>query len=141
MPMTNDEIRALRDGCECVTPGPWRPDPWDGNEGNVCANDVYVAQCVFGKDIDHIARCDPSTIAELATRLLAAEARVKEMDRFLDDWERRGYQRAIADASHLLFEESKHYTGKDEGAILARIGAQILALTDPNGAALQEQSK
>jgi hypothetical protein len=78
MPLTDDEIKALLEGCEGVTPGPWRPDPWDGNEGNVCANDVYVAQCVFGKDIAHIARCDPGTIAELAARLLEAEAEAAE---------------------------------------------------------------
>jgi hypothetical protein len=75
--LTDDEIKALLEGCEGVTPGPWRPDPWDRNEGNVCANDVYVAQCVFGKDIAHIARCDPTTIAELCTRLLSAEERMK----------------------------------------------------------------
>jgi hypothetical protein len=88
MPLTDDEIRALRNGCEGVTPGPWK---WEGSIYDRMAagirslsEDKGLAQVWQTKnavlDAAHIARCDPTTIAELCTRLLSAEARVKVLE-------------------------------------------------------------
>jgi hypothetical protein len=78
--LTDDEIKALRDGCKNGTPGPWTSYPGDrfesafvrGPDGHVVAWDQTPA------DAAHIARCDPTTIAELCTRLLSAQAKVLE---------------------------------------------------------------
>jgi hypothetical protein len=80
--LTDDEIKAILKGCKGVTPGPWTSYPGDrfesafvrGPDGHVVAWDQTPA------DAAHIARCDPTTIAELCTRLLAAEARVKALE-------------------------------------------------------------
>jgi hypothetical protein len=85
--LTDDEIKALLEGCEGVTPGPWQLLGW-GPMGLYGKGDLRDAECIarFRADLiedgnaAHIARCDPGTIAELATRLLTAEARVKVLE-------------------------------------------------------------
>jgi hypothetical protein len=81
--LTDDEIRALLEGCEGVTPGPWQLEQnltygfyINSEESDVgpIACDIPIVQ-----DAAHIARCDPQTIAELCTRLLNAEARVSDL--------------------------------------------------------------
>jgi hypothetical protein len=81
--LTDDEIRALLEGCEGVTPGPWQRQYMPTKFTNyVRSNAAFVADSI-GENLDaaHIARCDPGTIAELCTRLLSAEARVKGLER------------------------------------------------------------
>jgi hypothetical protein len=81
MPLTDDEIKALLQGCEGVTPGPWQLLGW-GPMGLYGKGDLRDAEYIarFRADLiedgnaAHIARCDPTTIAELCIRLLSAEA-------------------------------------------------------------------
>jgi hypothetical protein len=115
MLLTDDEIKALRDGCEGVTPGPWvtRVTTIHGKEygkrwieradeelllisgtggARSYTREIVEAQKHDDSDTNaaHIARCDPTTIAELCNRLLSAEARVRVLE---------GALREIADAS------------------------------------------
>jgi hypothetical protein len=97
MPLTDDEINALLDGCEGGTPGPWRLIGWHPN-GLYGPGDLHSAKAichftdqrsdkekvVANRDSEHIARCDPGTIAELCTRLLSAEAKVKVLEEALE---------------------------------------------------------
>lgn len=87
--LTDEQIKALLAGCEGVTPGPW--ERWGSlvtandsdNTLAMCYPDI-VADDDPGKDLAaHIARCDPQTISELCTRVLAAEARVKVLESVL----------------------------------------------------------
>jgi hypothetical protein len=102
--LTDDEIKALLEGCEGVTPGPWVPwgslvtRPDNDNTLAMCYPNI-VADDDPGEDLaTHIARCDPQTIAELCTRLLSAEAKVKELEKA----ERAAYERGRQDASPTL---------------------------------------
>jgi hypothetical protein len=86
--LTDDEIRALLAGCEGVTPGPWQLLGW-GPMGLYGKGDLRDAEYIarFRADLiedgnaAHIARCDPTTIAELCTRLLSAEAEAETLRR------------------------------------------------------------
>jgi hypothetical protein len=83
--LTDDQIIALLDGCVGVTPGPWDYDygdlqAWPDGEDKEC---VCIGTVPLGRNIMHIARCDPGTIAELCERLLSAEARVKVLESVL----------------------------------------------------------
>jgi hypothetical protein len=88
--LTDDEIKALLEGCEGVTPGPWQLLGW-GPMGLYGKGDLRDAEYIarFRADLiedgnaAHIARCDPETIAELCARLLDAEARVKVLEEAL----------------------------------------------------------
>jgi hypothetical protein len=99
--LSNEQIAAIRDGCEGVTPGPWRrysksphvardtarPDPHP-NVGS-----VLVAECGNYRDKElvpfnmdrwladaaHIARCDPDTIHALATEVLESRAEIERL--------------------------------------------------------------
>jgi hypothetical protein len=88
MPLTDDEIKALLQGCEGVTPGPWAtehgfsfavhfPEPFP---------EIALHRDHKPATAAHIARCDPGTIAELCTRVLEAEARVKVLGEALEAW-------------------------------------------------------
>ena len=94
--LTDDEIKALLEGCPGVTQGPWQRQYMPTKFTNyVRSNAAFVADSI-GENLDaaHIARCDPGTIAELCTRLLAAEERVKELEQSLDErWEDAGRRR------------------------------------------------
>jgi hypothetical protein len=92
--LTDDEIRALLEGTEGVTPGPWSVY----REHDVGDGSGHLFGCEFPDDAAHIARCDPTTIAELCTRLLSAEAKVKELEKA----ERAAYERGRQDASPTL---------------------------------------
>ena len=96
MRLTDEQIAAIRDGTEGVTPGPWRrysksphvardtaqPDPHP-NVGSVlvaeCGNYQDKELVPFNMerwlaDAAHIARCDPDTIRALATEVLESRA-------------------------------------------------------------------
>jgi hypothetical protein len=75
MPLTDDEIKALLAGTEGTTPGPWSVY----REHDVGDGSGHLFGCEFPADAAHIARCDPTTIAELCTRLLSAEAENKRL--------------------------------------------------------------
>jgi hypothetical protein len=81
--LTDDEIRALLEGTKGVTPGPWVAPQnrhygfYVGRAGNPDA-DPIACDCNTDEDAAHIARCDPTTIAELCTRLLSAEAQLAD---------------------------------------------------------------
>jgi hypothetical protein len=91
--LTDDEIKTLLEGTKGVTPGPWRLIGWHPN-GLYGPGDLHSAKAichftdqrpdkekvVANRDPEHIARCDPGTIAELCTRLLSAEAEVKVLE-------------------------------------------------------------
>lgn len=89
MPLTDEQIRALRDGCKNVSRPPWvisRPIiedySWMEIPFEIGTADRGLAWRVAkATDAAHIARCDPQTISELCTRVLAAEARVKSAER------------------------------------------------------------
>jgi hypothetical protein len=154
--LTDDEIKALLEGTEGVTPGPWEIGEkkhdyaftdyekkhrtgqhverwiitgWEDGQlkgkfsvvgGSVGigidgGQPVHMVQ-IRPNDAAHIARCDPSTIAELCTRLLSAEARVK----VLEDA-----------ASALIADVKRRHPGEE-------LRCQFMRALD---AALQEQSK
>ena len=77
--LTDEELKALIDGCDGVTPGPW--------DGSGTLVGIYiegrrewtlVAKTEKGREFpleyrrntSHIARCDPDTIRALATEVL-----------------------------------------------------------------------
>lgn len=92
--LTDDQVLALRDGCEGVTPGPWFPhdfaDPAVSSDPT--CRDIYVScttpdhisvASMHGgieghrnlkqgrSDASHIAGCDPDTIRALADEVIA----------------------------------------------------------------------
>jgi hypothetical protein len=70
--LTDDEIRAILKGCEGVTPGPWAGEFDDGDFCSyIQAAGLFVARSRLAADAAHIARCDPTTIAELCKEVLA----------------------------------------------------------------------
>jgi hypothetical protein len=74
--LTDEQIKALLEGCEGVTPGPWEPKYFDDGSHTVEAireiGGFYVAEEILGSlDAAHIARCNPTTIAELCKEVLA----------------------------------------------------------------------
>jgi hypothetical protein len=96
MPMTDDEIRAILQGCEGGTPGKWIGSPVISSmaglpvvasSGRLICDMNHVRHSKIDQFVEgdkafnsesirnaaHIARCDPTTIAELCTRLLDAE--------------------------------------------------------------------
>jgi hypothetical protein len=91
--LTDEQIKAMLEGCKGVTPGPWQLLGW-GPMGLYGKGDLRDAEYIarFRADLiedgnaAHIARCDPTTIAELCTRLLSAEARVKVLEAELAEW-------------------------------------------------------
>jgi hypothetical protein len=95
--LTDDEIKALLEGCEGVTPGPWTvemhgPSPvlYSGRSNERHGLNLMRlsdGDWNFNNNAAHIARCDPSTIAELCTRLLSAEARVRVLEEALRECE------------------------------------------------------
>ena len=106
MKLTDEQIAAIRDGCEGVTPGPWRryaqsphisrdntrPDPHPG------VGSVLIAECGNYRDRQlvsysmsrwladaaHIARCDPDTIRALATEVLESREALAAKDREIE---------------------------------------------------------
>jgi hypothetical protein len=131
--LTDDEIRAMLEGTKGVTQGPWRLIGWHPN-GLYGPGDLHSAKAichftdqrpdkekvVANRDPEHIARCDPTTIAELCTETLALRARMKVLEDALrvygehDNWLMNG-----------LFDAD---SGNFKGPLFAN-------------AALQEQSK
>jgi hypothetical protein len=76
--LTDEELKALIDGCEGVTPGPWE------SSGTLVGTYIegrreftLVAKTEIGREFpleyrrntSHIARCDPDTIRALATEV------------------------------------------------------------------------
>jgi hypothetical protein len=82
MPLPDEQIKALLKGTESVTLGPWVA-PQNRHYGFYVERavnsdaDPIACDCNTEADAAHIARCDPGTIAELCTRLLSAEDRMK----------------------------------------------------------------
>ena len=121
MPMTDDEIRALLEGCKGVTPGPWETYY---NGLSVCNDSGHIAGCEEESDAAHIARCDPQTIAELCIETLSLRARVKVLEEALRWY---GEQARLAKLIHAEGDLGRHRLAKDGG--------------ERARAALQEQSK
>jgi hypothetical protein len=111
MPLTDDEIKALLEGTEGVTPGPWftltdrhahhaafaysstvRGGSWESYED--------FALVAYEPDAVHIARCDPGTIAELCTRLLSAEAENERLRRMVKDAYNDGFSEGMKEAGN-----------------------------------------
>jgi hypothetical protein len=104
--LTDDEIRAMLAGCEGVTPGKWIGSPVISSmaglpvvasSGRLICDMNHVRHSKIDQFVEgdkafnsesirnaaHIARCDPTTIAELCTRLLSAEAKVTVLEEAL----------------------------------------------------------
>lgn len=117
MKLTDEQIAAIRDGTEGVTPGPWQALRSDPAEGVNChwikaqpspalrgfskeiayVGGTYYADGPDVRDAAHIARCDPDTIRAFATEVLeiraeiaAKDARIAELERALDDFQSYG---------------------------------------------------
>jgi hypothetical protein len=70
--MKHEQINAMLDGLDGVTPG-----PWSVYEKIFVGSDDLAATCETVTDAAHIARCDPDTIralCELALKALRYEA-------------------------------------------------------------------
>ena len=88
--LTDDEIRALLEGCGGVTPGPWTvemhgPSPvlYSGRSNERHGLNLLRlsdGDWNFNNNAAHIARCDPDTIRELCTRVLEAEAALDQAE-------------------------------------------------------------
>jgi hypothetical protein len=124
--LTDDEIKALLEGCEGVTPGPWQMRQTEtlGFYVTECADsaNLVAADIVTFYNAAHIARCDPGTIAELCTRLLSAEARVRVLEDAL---------RPFANADWI-------YQDEDDWAMAQSLGEDEVEIART---ALQEQRK
>lgn len=103
--LTDTQIKAIRDGCEGVTPGPWQTLRSDPAEGVNChwikaqpspalrgfskevayVGGTYYADGPDVRDAAHIARCDPDTIRaamdEIAESRAAHAAKDAEIER------------------------------------------------------------
>ena len=90
MKLTDEQITALRDGTQGVTPGfprwiwlfgdrtVYTRDPSDG-----CRTAAVVRADFIGQNSEalaHIARCDPGTIHALATEVLETRALLASLD-------------------------------------------------------------
>jgi hypothetical protein len=134
--LTDDEIQKLLEGTEGVTPGPWRLIGWHPN-GLYGPGDLHSAKaiCHFtnqmpdkekvaaNRDPEHIARCDPSTIAELCTRLLSAEAEVRRLNRYdwlkPDAYEKTAAERDALQARVKVLESAlARYPNEEHAAVL-----------------------
>jgi hypothetical protein len=137
MRLTDEQIAAIRDGTEGVTPGPWRAmraidEQWTGTgERRTVPLDAGFINhlCFFATDapsgaIDeelqikgwastqHIARCDPDTIRTLATEVLESRAEIAKMRKALSIWDE-----AFATGRHeplvAAWEAARASLGKD----------------------------
>jgi len=83
--MTREQITAMLDGLDGVTPGPWKAENWRVSERKNDSNPVAICnRSDLFRDAAHIARCDPDTIralCELALRGLEVEALRAENER------------------------------------------------------------
>ena len=86
MKLTDEQIAAIRDGCEGVTPGPWSQN--SGIRTWIMAGKLNVATIPQANDGDwsptnaaHIARCDPDTIRSITSELLKARALADHAER------------------------------------------------------------
>jgi hypothetical protein len=74
--MTREEITAMLDGLDGVTPGPWIPwrslvtRPDNDNTLAMCYPDVVEDDDPAGTLAKHLSRCDPATIRALCTLAL-----------------------------------------------------------------------
>jgi hypothetical protein len=100
MKLTDEQIAAIRDGCEGVTPGPWHIHPVDDTTIITLERTVVATTCDsaateredsynveyerMGRDALHIARCDPDTIRALATEVLEGRATIARLTRDQD---------------------------------------------------------
>lgn len=94
MKLTDEQIAAIRDGTEGVTPGPWASSDWSEDDGpnaftiGAASNRYRVAETHEGdnplKDAAHIARCDPDTIRSLATEVLESRAETERLTKERD---------------------------------------------------------
>ena len=104
MTLTDEQIAALRDGTEGVTPGPWKPficddgKQWSGWPLSIEAVnivdksivrpggfypyewDAKTSQHEACTNAAHIARCDPDTVLALATEVLETRALLASFD-------------------------------------------------------------
>jgi hypothetical protein len=84
MPITDEKIKALLDGTEGVTLGPWAGEFDDGDFCSyIQAAGLFVARSGLAADAAHIARCDPTTIAAICNELLASRAKLKALEETL----------------------------------------------------------
>jgi hypothetical protein len=89
MKLTLEQIVALRNGTEGVTPGPWALNRKASMVG--ITNEHGYSRHMFEsqwpndpqgqQDTAHIARCDPDTISALATEVLESRATIERLER------------------------------------------------------------
>ena len=119
--MTREQITAMLDGLDGVTPGPWK---WEGSLYERMAasirslsQDRGLAQLWEHKnavlDAAHIARCDPDTIralCELALEGLEAKQEVARLNRYA--WLKPdAYEKAAAERDALRAENERLLEG------------------------------
>jgi len=88
MKLTDEQVAAIRDGCEGVTPGPWRGVAnRDGTLNVLGATDdegwcskVALVNSSDKANAVHIARCDPDTIRALSTEVLESREALAAKD-------------------------------------------------------------
>ncbi len=118
MRLTDEQIAAIRDGTDGVTPGPWVLGSRSINHQTIDGEGWWdfcrVVVRVDGHSEDdhsgtanaaHIARCDPDTIRAIATEVLESRA-VLDVDRLTEiitdsidiDWTPRDAAKAIVRA-------------------------------------------
>jgi hypothetical protein len=125
--LTDEQIAAIRDGCEDVTPGPWDYVPDHFSDGSIKRRSVCVERSKYdwidlisdlnnALDAAHIARCDPDTIRAIATELL--ERRAAEAARQATDDE--------ISADLLQWADSIDADGDDLRPLLRRAAAALI---------------
>jgi len=74
--LTNEQLLALRDGCEGVTEGAWRATGGEVQCDGPSDCDGWVATS-SSLDASHIARCDPDTLRSLSEEVIASREAMK----------------------------------------------------------------
>jgi hypothetical protein len=84
--LTDEQLQALINGCDGVTPGPYFVP--ETNPGAVCKNGRFSAVALASdrvaerndRDAPHFARCDPDAILALATEARESRSRIAELE-------------------------------------------------------------
>lgn len=82
-----ERLREIVDGCEGVTPEPWRV--YEDKSGTVFVRDATNTKSIglnyYPDDAAHIARLDPATVRSIGLELIEARALIDTLQRERDD--------------------------------------------------------
>lgn len=143
MTLTDEQLAAMRDGCEGATPGPWKMRQVKGYRDDYVFTEHcdylptpddmhrnHVASLDCGKESEnaaHIANCDPDTIRVLASELLERRAAEAGRQATGDDLQRRLREAATCGFNAICIEAADALAAKD--AEIERLRTTLAAAT------------